>query len=86
MVSRWAEVNSALWWDVSENIAGVVHLVQVLPEYYPSANVWAVYHSKAGDVSADNGGNFYASILPSTTRIFHWSMLIVIPIIGLISG
>ncbi|MRS15578.1 LysR family transcriptional regulator [Enterobacteriaceae bacterium RIT691] len=33
------------WWDVSENIASG-HLVQVLPEYYQSANVWAVYVSR----------------------------------------
>lgn len=33
------------WWDVSENIASG-HLVQVLPEYYQPANVWAVYVSR----------------------------------------
>lgn len=32
-------------WDVSENIASG-HLVQVLPEYYQPANVWAVYVSR----------------------------------------
>lgn len=31
--------------DVSENIASG-HLVQVLPEYYQPANVWAVYVSR----------------------------------------
>lgn len=36
---------SAFWWDVSENIASG-HLVQVLPEYYQPANVWAVYVSR----------------------------------------
>ncbi|WP_149451135.1 DNA-binding transcriptional regulator DmlR [Escherichia albertii] len=33
------------WWDVSENIASG-HLLQVLPEYYQPANVWAVYVSR----------------------------------------
>ena len=33
------------WWDVSENIASG-HLVQLLPEYYQPANVWAVYVSR----------------------------------------
>ncbi len=36
---------SALLVDVSENIASG-HLVQVLPEYYQPANVWAVYVSR----------------------------------------
>lgn len=33
------------WWDVSENIANG-RLLRVLPEYYQSANVWAVYVSR----------------------------------------
>ena len=32
------------WWDVSGIASG--HLVQVLPEYYQPANVWAVYVSR----------------------------------------
>lgn len=39
------EVALRSWWDVSENIASG-HLVQVLPEYYQPANVWAVYVSR----------------------------------------
>lgn len=33
------------WWDVRENIASG-HLVQVLPDYWQPANVWAVYVSR----------------------------------------
>ncbi len=33
------------WWDVWENIASG-HLVQVLPDYWQPANVWAVYVSR----------------------------------------
>lgn len=33
------------WWDVSENIASG-RLIRVLPDYYQSANVWAVYVSR----------------------------------------
>ncbi|EPC4575645.1 LysR substrate-binding domain-containing protein [Klebsiella variicola] len=33
------------WWDVRENIASG-HLVHVLPEFFQSANVWAVYVSR----------------------------------------
>lgn len=33
------------WWDVRENIASG-NLVQVLPEYYQPANIWAVYVSR----------------------------------------
>ncbi|AUN51524.1 LysR family transcriptional regulator [Klebsiella pneumoniae] len=33
------------WWDVRDNIASG-HLVQVLPDYWQPANVWAVYVSR----------------------------------------
>lgn len=33
------------WWDVSENIASG-RLIRVLPDYYQSADVWAVYVSR----------------------------------------
>lgn len=33
------------WWDVKENIASG-NLVQLLPEYYQPANIWAVYVSR----------------------------------------
>lgn len=33
------------WWDVCDNIASG-HLVQVLPEYYQPANIWAVSVSR----------------------------------------
>ncbi|WP_329518378.1 LysR substrate-binding domain-containing protein [Klebsiella pneumoniae] len=33
------------WWDVRENIASG-HLVQVLPDYWQPANVWAVHVSR----------------------------------------
>lgn len=33
------------WWDVRENIASG-NLVQLLPEYYQPANIWAVYVSR----------------------------------------
>lgn len=33
------------WWDVCDNIASG-HLVQVLPEYYQPANIWAVSASR----------------------------------------
>ncbi|WP_192901473.1 LysR substrate-binding domain-containing protein [Trabulsiella odontotermitis] len=33
------------WWDVSDNIASG-HLVQILPDCYQPANIWAVYVSR----------------------------------------
>ncbi|POT59281.1 LysR family transcriptional regulator [Citrobacter amalonaticus] len=33
------------WWDVCDNIASG-HLVQILPDYYQPANIWAVYVSR----------------------------------------
>ncbi|SPW54995.1 LysR family transcriptional regulator [Escherichia coli] len=75
------------WWDVSENIASG-HLVQVLPEYYQPANVWAVLCFKAGDVSesADNGRIFTPVFCRALPEFFTGACLINDSIIGLISG
>ncbi|TGB81309.1 LysR family transcriptional regulator [Escherichia sp. E4208] len=75
------------WWDVSENIASG-HLVQVLPEYYQPANVWAVYVSRLATsakvrITVEFLRQYFAEHYPN---FFTGPRLINDSIIGLLSG